>query len=181
MLVAGKAAIVAGMLTAGGAQWSEQAAHREAELKALSQERRDLEEQPEVERAELRAHYESKGLDADMAEEVADALMRRSPLKAAMEAEHGIVELTTRAQVVLAGIGFGLAYGLGAGIPFSIACYLPVAIELEVIVFAVLLSLALISVLGARSGQMDVRHTMVRMLVVATVTILVSYGVGAFA
>ena len=178
LMVAGQSAIVAGMLTAGGAQWSERAAQREAERNAVAEERRELKEQPEVERAGLIEHYVGKGLDAELAEEVADALMQRSPLRAALESEHGILELTTRAQVVLAGIGFALAYGLGAAIPFAIAYYLPVDIELGVIVFAVLLSLALISVVGARTGRMDLRRTMIRTLLVATVTIVVSYLVG---
>ena len=39
LLVAGQSAIVAGMLTAGGAQWSERAAEREAERNAIAEER----------------------------------------------------------------------------------------------------------------------------------------------
>lgn len=179
LLVAGQSATVAGMLTAGGAQWSERAAEREAERNAIAEERRELKEQPEVERAGLIEHYVEKGLDAELAAEVADALRRRSPLRAALESEHGILELTTRAKVVLSGIGFALAYGLGAAIPFAIAYYLPVDIELGVIVFAVLLSLALISVVGAKTGRMNLRRTMIRTLLVGTVTIVVSYLVGA--
>ncbi|MFN7399901.1 MAG: VIT1/CCC1 transporter family protein [Sandaracinobacter sp.] len=179
MLVAGTAAIVSGMLTAGGAQWSETAVQREAELAAIAVQRRELKAQPEVQRAELVAHYEEKGLDAALAAEVADALMERAPLRAALESEHGILELTTRAQVLLSGVGFSLAYGLGAAIPFAIAWYLPVDIELWVIVFTVLLSLALTSVVGARAGRMDLTRTLVRTLLVATVTIVVSYVVGA--
>lgn len=178
LMVAGQAAIVAGMLTAGGAQWSERAGQREAELNAIVEERRELREQPEVERAELIAHYAAKGLDAKLAAEVAAALMQRSPLRAVLESGHGILELTTRTKVVLTGLGFALAYGLGAAIPFAILYYLPVDIELGVIVFAVLVSLALISVVGARIGRMNLRGTMIRPLLVATVTIVVSYLVG---
>jgi VIT1/CCC1 family predicted Fe2+/Mn2+ transporter len=178
LLVAGQAANVSGMLTAGGAQWSEKAGQREAERNAIAEERRELKEQPEVERAELTAHYTAKGLNAELAAAVADALMQRSPLRAALESEHGIHELTTRARVVLSGIGFALAYGLGAAIPFVILYYLPVDIELGIIVFAVLVSLALISVVGASAGRMDLRRTMIRTLLVATVTIVVSYLVG---
>jgi vacuolar iron transporter family protein len=179
MVVAGTAAIVAGMLTAGGAQWSETAAQREAELAAIAAQRLEIRTQPEVERAELVAHYREKGLDAALAAEVADALMERAPLKATLESEHGILELTTRAQVLLSGVGFALAYGVGAAIPFAIAWYLPVDIELWVIVFAVLAGLALTSVVGARAGRMDLKRTLVRTLLVATVTIVVSYAVGA--
>ena len=178
LLLAGQAAIVAGMLTAGGAKWSETAAEREAELSAIAEERQDLREQPEVERAELLAYYTQKGLGAELAAEVADALMQRSPLKAALESEHGIVRLTSRAAVVISGLGSALAYGLGAAVPFAMAYYLPLNIELGLILFSVLVSLVLISVLGARTGNMDVRRTLIRTLMVAAVTIVVSYLVG---
>ncbi len=178
MLVAGTAAIVAGMLTAGGAKWAETAAQREAELTAIAEERLELRTRRAEERAELADYYAAKGLDAALAQEVADALMRRSPLKAALESEHGIVRLTSAAQVVIAGLGTALAFGLGAAIPFAIAWYLPVSIEVWVIILSVFVSLALISAVGATAGRMNVRRTLIRTLVVASVTIVVSYVVG---
>lgn len=178
LLIAGTAAIVAGMLTAGGAKWAETAAEREAQLLAIEEERFELRARPTDERAELVAYYVEKGLDPALATQVADALMRRSPLKAALESEHGIVRITSVAEVVISGLGAALAFGLGAAIPFLIAWYLPVSIEIWVIVVAVLASLALISLLGARAGHMNVRRTMIRTFIVATLTILVSYVVG---
>lgn len=178
LVVAGTAAIVAGMLTAGGAKWSETAAQREAELQAIADERAELEADPAAERAALEAHYVEKGLDPDLAAEVADALMRRSPLKAALETGYGITRLTSSAAVVISGLGTALAYGVGAAIPLAIAWYLPVSIELWVIVLSVMVSLSLISVMGARTGRMNLPRTMLRTLLVASVTIVVSYLVG---
>ncbi len=178
LLIAGKAAIVAGMLTAGGAKWSETAAEREAELSAIADVRRELREQRDVERDELIAHYCEKGLDAALAAEVADRLMIRSPLKAALESQHGIVRRTSAADVAISGVGSAGAFGLGAAIPFAIAYYLPVSIQFGVILFSVAVSLMLISVVGAKAGHMNVRRTMVRTLLVALVTIAVSYVVG---
>ena len=181
LVVAGTAAIVAGMLTAGGAKWSETAAEREAQLGAIEHERSELREQPDAERAELIDYYEEKGLGEDLATEVADELMVRSPLKASLEREHGILRLISRAEVVISGIGSALAFGLGAAVPFAIAYYLPVSVEMWVIVFSVLLSLSLISIVGARAGHMDVSRTILRTLLVASVTIVVSYLVGQIA
>ena len=50
-----------------------------------------------------------------------------------------------------------------------------------VIVFSVLLSLSVISIVGARAGHMDVSRTILRTLLVASVTIVVSYLVGQIA
>ncbi len=181
LAVAGLAAIVAGMLTAGGAKWSEAAAEREAQLRAIDDERLQFRQQRGVERDELAAYYEDKGLSPQLAAQVADELMIRSPLKAALESEHGILRLTSRAEVVISGAGSALAYGLGAVIPFAIAWYLPVSIEIWVIIFAVMVSLSLISVVGARAGRMNVLRTIRRTLIVGMVTIAVSYLVGEIA
>jgi VIT1/CCC1 family predicted Fe2+/Mn2+ transporter len=79
---------------------------------------------------------------------------------------------------VISGLGTALAYGVGAAIPLAIAWYLPVSIELWVIVLSVMVSLSLISVMGARTGRMNLPRTMLRTLLVASVTIVVSYLVG---
>lgn len=179
LVVAGTSAIVAGMLTAGGAKWSETASELEAQLRAIDDERLVIRHERGLVREELVAHYEEKGLDTDLAEMVADELMIRSPLKAALESEHGILRLISRAEVVISGVGSALAYGLGAAVPFAIAYYLPVSIEMWVIVFSVLVSLSVISVVGARAGRMDVSRTILRTLIVGFVTIIVSYLVGS--
>jgi VIT1/CCC1 family predicted Fe2+/Mn2+ transporter len=183
LLVAGKAAIVAGMLTAGGAKWSETAAEREAELQAIAEERAahraERAAEAAAERAALVGHYCEKGLPEELAAEVADELLVRSRLKAALEREHGIVRLTSAAEVVISGLGAALGYGLGAAVPLLIAWYVPMRIELMLVLFSVLVSLVLISAVGARAGGMNVARTVVRTLVVAGVTIGVSYWVGA--
>jgi VIT1/CCC1 family predicted Fe2+/Mn2+ transporter len=183
LLVAGKAAIVAGMLTAGGAKWSETAACREAELKAIADERAAHRTEGAGARAEERAalvgHYCEKGLPEALAGEVADELLVRSRLKAALEREHGIVRLTSAADVVISGLGAALGYGLGAAVPLLIAWYVPLRIELGLVLASVLVSLVLISAVGARAGGMNVARTVLRTLVVAGVTIGVSWWVGA--
>lgn len=181
LIVAGTAATVAGMLTTGGAKWSEMAAEREAQLRAIDDEISEYRQQPDVERHGLVGYYVGKGLSPDLAALVACELMRRSPVKAALESEHGILKLTTRAEVVFSGIGAAMAYALGAAIPFAIAYYLPVDIEIWVIVLAAFISLTLISIIGARAGHMDVSNTILRSLAVGLVTITVSYLVGQIA
>jgi VIT1/CCC1 family predicted Fe2+/Mn2+ transporter len=182
LLVAGKAAIVAGMLTAGGAQWSETAAQREAELAAIAEElaahRADAAAKRTDDRAELIAHYRDKGLSETLAAEVTDELIRRSPLKAALESGHGITELTSAQQVVIAALGAALGFGMGATVPLAIAWYVPMEIEFWLILLSVAASLIIVGVLGARAGRMDVRRTLLRTVLVAGLTIGVSFVVG---
>lgn len=179
LLVAATAATVAGMLSTGGANWSQAAAEREAQLGALDLERSDIDEWHTHEaREEVVEYYRQKGLDRGLAARVVDQLMRRSPLKTALEYEHGILELTSRAEVLLTGVCSALAYALGAAIPFVMTFYLPVSIETWVIFVAVLVSLTLTSIVGALTAVMNVPKTILRTLVVGVLTISVSYLVG---
>ena len=107
--------------------------------------------------------------------------MARSPLKTALEYEHGILEVTTRAEVFLTGVCSSLAYALGAAIPFVMTFYLPVNIETRVIALAVLVSLTVVSMIGAHAGHMNAWRTIVRTLTVGVLTIAVSYLVGELA
>ena len=181
LLVAGTAAIVAGALTAGGAKWAEAAAERDAQLRAVATERHELRHQRDTERAELAEHYEDKGLSPSLADRVARQLMVRAPLRAGLEAEHGVTQLLSPAVAACAGVTSALAYALGAICPFVIAYYLPVDIEIWVIVLAVLITLTLTSTIGARAGQMDIRRTLLRSLAVGGTTIVISYLVGQLA
>jgi len=182
LLVAATAATVAGMLAAGGANWSQAAAEREGQLHALDEERADIDEWQQADaRREVVEYYEQKGLDHGLAVRVVNQLMVRSPLKTALEYEHGILEVTSRAEVLLTGICASLAYALGAAIPFVMTFYLPVDIETRVIALAVFVSLIAVSIVGARAGRMNVPRTVFRALTVGAITILVSYLVGEIA
>ncbi|KRA80624.1 VIT1/CCC1 transporter family protein [Altererythrobacter sp. Root672] len=181
LLMAATAATVAGMLCAGGAEWSEAAADREAQLNAVAEEIADVEQQREIEQTEVFHYYRSKGLSRDLAHQVAVELMARSPIKAALESGHGILKLTSAAEVWLTGITAALAYLLGAAIPLALTFLLPVAIETRLIVFAVLASLVVTSIVGARAGHMKVGKNILRTLVIGVVTISISYFVGEIA
>jgi vacuolar iron transporter family protein len=178
LVTAATLATVAGMLSAGGAEWAEAAAEREAHLSAADEETAELARQPEVELAELVAYYEAKGLDPELAHEVADRLMERDPLDAQLESEHGILEVMSRAEVVRAGVGSVVAYAVGAAIPLVITLTVPVSVEAWAVLLAVLVSLTATSIVGARTGRMNVARTLVRTLAVGIGTMAVSYLVG---
>jgi VIT1/CCC1 family predicted Fe2+/Mn2+ transporter len=178
LVTAATSATVAGMLSAGGAEWAEAAAEREAHLSAADEEAADLVRQPDIELAELVAYYEAKGLSPELAHEVADRLMVRDPLDAQLESEHGILEVMSRADLARAGVGSAVAYALGAATPLVITLTVPVSAEAWAVVLAVLVSLTATSIVGARTGRMNVARTLVRTLVVGIGTMAVSYLVG---
>ena len=169
LVTAAISATIAGMLSAGGSEWAEAAAEREAHLTAVEEETTDRALQPDVELAELVAYYEAKGLSTELA---------RDALDAQLESAHGILEVKSRADVVRAGVGSAVAYALGAAIPLLITLTAPVTAEAWTILVAVLVSLTVTSIVGARTGRMNLRRTLTRTLVVGIWTMGVSYLVG---
>ncbi len=178
LVTAATSATIAGMLSAGGSEWAEAAAEREGQLSAAAEEAAELERQPEVERAELVAYYEAKGLRTELAVEVATELMARDALDAQLESEHGILELKSRGDVMRAGVGGAIAYGIGAVIPLLITLSAPVEAEPWLILVAAIVSLTLTSIVSARTGHMNLPRTLRRTLTVGVSTLLVSYLVG---
>jgi VIT1/CCC1 family predicted Fe2+/Mn2+ transporter len=178
LVTAATSATIAGMLSAGGSEWAEAAAEREGQLAAAAEEAADLAHQPEVERAELIAYYESKGLGSELAGQVATELMARDALDAQLESEHGILEVTSRADVLRAGVGGAIAYGIGALIPLAITLLAPVEAEPWLILVAAIVSLTLTSIVSARTGNMNLPRTLRRTLTVGISTLVVSYLVG---
>jgi VIT1/CCC1 family predicted Fe2+/Mn2+ transporter len=178
LVTAATSATIAGMLSAGGAQWAEAAAEREAQLSAAEEETAEIARQPEAELAELVAYYEAKGLDTPLAQEVASRLMARDALNAQLESEHGILEVKSRAEAVLAGIGSTIAYALGAIVPLLITLTVPVRVEAPAIVLSALVSLTLTSIIGARTGHMKLGRTLMRTLFVGLWTMGISYLLG---
>ncbi|WP_017936334.1 VIT1/CCC1 transporter family protein [Nocardioides sp. Iso805N] len=178
LLIAATAATIAGMLVAGGSEWMEAADEREAELTTAEEEAAQLARDPEAEWAELVAHYEARGLTSELARAVADQLMAHDPLAAQLDVEHGIRELTSTRDTVRTGVGSAIAYGLGAAIPLLITLLVPYNVEKWAIAAAVAISLTLTSIIGARTGRMNLGPTLLRTLTVGAATMLVSYAVG---
>lgn len=181
LALAGMAATISGMFTAGGAKWAETAAEREAQLTAIEEERREIKRQPSVEFENLLAHYEQKGLSSALAREVATQLMRRSPLKAQLESEHGIVSVVSRADIVQASLGTAMSYAVGASVPLLVSIAAPVQVETWLVLAAMAVSLTFTSILGAHAGRQDLTRTLLRTLVIAVGTVATSYLVGKFA
>jgi VIT1/CCC1 family predicted Fe2+/Mn2+ transporter len=178
LITAATVATVVGMLAVGGAEWAEAAAEREAQLTVAQEEADKIARQPVVELAELVAYYEQKGLTPQLARAVAEQLMALDAVDAQLESEHGIVDVISRGDTIRAGVGSAVAYLLGAAVPLIVTLAVPAAVEGSLILAAVVLSLIVTSVVGARTGHTPLLRTLVRSLVVGLGTLGVSYLIG---
>ena len=143
LLLAGTSLILAGGLAAAGARYSEDRTEWEMNRTLLEAERASIETDPEGELDELAGIYEGKGLDPDLARQVAEALMRHDPVAAHVDAELRLdaFELTNTGPA--AAVVAGLSFAVGAAVPLVAMRWLPVHQRVELTFVAVLVALAL--------------------------------------
>ena len=92
--------------------------------------------------------------------------------------KYGFTEPLPASYPIWFALGAGLAYMVGAAVPLLITYFAPVAIETRAILAAVVVSLALSSVVAARAGRMVSRRVLARTIIVGLLTLAVSYVAG---
>jgi VIT1/CCC1 family predicted Fe2+/Mn2+ transporter len=143
LLLAGAAVILAGGLASAGARYGEERTEWEMDRRLLEAERASLEADPEAEFEELVGIYEAKGLSADLARQVAEALTEDDPVAAHADAELHLHNVGSAQTSLYAALTAGLSYALGAAIPIVVMSAVPVGQRIELTFVAVLLALAL--------------------------------------
>ncbi|ATL71601.1 hypothetical protein CRH09_07565 [Nocardia terpenica] len=176
ILTAGVAGLAAGAVSMALGEYVSVSTQRDSERAVLEVERRELEEMPEEELAELAAIYEGKGLSPATAWKVAEELTERDAFTAHAEAELGIdpTELTNPWH---AAFSSALSFTLGALLPL-LAILTPASVRVPVTVIAVLVALALTGAIGARLGEAPVGRATVRVLVGGALAMAITYAVG---
>lgn len=151
ILIAGVAAVVAGALSMGAGEYVSVSTQSDSEQALLDKERRELEEEPEEELAELAAIYMGKGLDEDLALQVAVQLTEHDALGAHAEAELGIDpdDLTSPWHAAWASM---LSFTLGALLPLLTILFVVADLRVGVTMGAVALALALTGYASAKLG-----------------------------
>jgi len=113
ILIAGVAGLVAGAMSMAAGEYVSVSSQSDTEKADLARERGELAGDPELEREELAQIYVKRGLDHDLAIEVADQLMKHDALGAHARDELGISEITT-ARPVQAALTSAATFGVGA-------------------------------------------------------------------
>ena len=151
VLLTAIAGLVAGAMSMAAGEYVSVQSQLDTERADLERERRELEEEPEREAAELAAIYEDRGLDPDLARQVAAQLTARDALGAHIRDELGITE-TLRARPIQAALTSALAFALGAGVPVIAAVMAPAARVAEIASVTALGSLVILGGAAAYAG-----------------------------
>ncbi|MEU6330898.1 MULTISPECIES: VIT1/CCC1 transporter family protein [unclassified Streptomyces] len=178
LLTAGLAGLLAGSLSMAAGEYVSVSTQRDSEKAALAQEKRELATEPQAELIELTEMLEGKGLNGQLAREVAEQLTEHDALRAHAEVELGIDpdELTNPWHA--AGASF-LAFTVGALLPLLAIVLPPAAHRLWITVVAVLVALALCGWSSARLGAAPVGRAVLRNVGGGAVAMGVTYAAGS--
>jgi VIT1/CCC1 family predicted Fe2+/Mn2+ transporter len=124
ILVTGVAGLVAGAMSMAAGEYVSVHSQADTEAADLARESAELKADPAAEMRELTAIYVSRGLDASLAEQVAEQLTAHDPLGAHARDELGI-STAFSAQPVQAALASAASFAGGAVLPLGVAAVVP--------------------------------------------------------
>lgn len=148
IMLAGASGLTAGAMSMAAGEYVSVKSQEETELADLRMEEHALANYHEAEHQELTAIYEERGLDKDLAAEVAQQLMAHNALEAHARDEIGI-STKLSARPLQAAFWSGTAFTVGGLLPTVVAAALAAA---TVLWLMPILAIVLLAVLGATAA-----------------------------
>lgn len=161
VLLTGVAGLVAGALSMAAGEYISVQSQADTENADLARERRELAEQPETELDELTDIYVSRGLERDLAQQVATQLTAHDALSVHAREELGITE-TLMARPIQAALASAAAFAVGAVIPILAALIASPKMVGTITSTATIITLAALGSLAAYVGGADILRGAVR-------------------
>jgi len=177
LLLAGVAALVAGAMSMAAGEYVSVSSQSDTEKADLARERAELLTQPEHEHRELAGIYVERGLDPELAKEVARQLMAHDDLGSHARDELGINEMTS-ANPVQAAFTSALTFSVGAALPLLAALAAPAALVVPLVAGTSLVVLTALGVLSARTGGAPVIRATLRVVFWGALAMALTAGVG---
>jgi VIT1/CCC1 family predicted Fe2+/Mn2+ transporter len=178
LLTAGVAGLVAGAMSMAAGEYVSVSSQSDTENADLERERAELAADADHEHEELAGIYVRRGLDAELARQVAVQLMAHDAIGAHARDELGISELTT-ARPVQAALASAGTFAVGAALPLVIAFLVPMAALIPAVAGASLVFLALLGALAAKTGGAPVVKGAWRVTFWGALAMALTAGVGA--
>jgi VIT1/CCC1 family predicted Fe2+/Mn2+ transporter len=151
VLLTGIAGLVAGALSMAAGEYVSVRSQADTENADLAKEREELANQPEAELRELTEIYVTRGLDRDLARQVAVQLTAHDALATHARDELGIIDFL-QARPLQAALASAATFAVGAFIPLLVALVVPEQYLIIAIAGVSLCALALLGGLAAKVG-----------------------------
>lgn len=177
VLLAGVAGLVAGAMSMAAGEYVSVSSQSDTEQADLELERRSLEKNWELEREELAKIYIQRGVNPQLADEVAAQLMAHDALETHAREEIGITD-TGRARPIQAALASAATFTVGAALPLSIAWVAPLSDLIGAVAFFSILFLVLLGGIAARAGGAPIVKAAVRVGFWGALAMAMTAGVG---
>lgn len=180
VLIAGIAAVTAGAMSMAVGEYVSVSSQRDLEQAELAQERAELAADPAQELEELTRLLELRGIERELAGQVAVQITAKDALAAHARIELGIDAgaLTNPWSAAFASM---LSFATGGMVPLTAMLLGPRAIAIWLAGAAVIVALALTGALSARLGRARPLPAIVRTVAGGLLAMAVTYGIGYFA
>ncbi|MET0651396.1 MAG: VIT family protein [Hyphomicrobiaceae bacterium] len=178
VLIAGVAGLVAGAMSMAAGEYVSVSSQSDTEQADLDRERKELSENLAFEEEELAQIYVQRGVETDLARQVARQLMAKDALGAHARDELGISEITT-ARPIQAALTSAATFSVGAALPLLMVLVTPTRFLVAAVSVASLLFLSLLGAIGARAGGADVIKATARVTFWGAFAMALTAGVGA--
>ncbi len=163
VLVAGVAGLVAGAMSMAAGEYVSVHSQADTEKADLEREKKELALSPEHELEELRGIYIDRGLDEDLALEVAKQLTAHDALGAHARDELGISSVMS-ARPVQAAVFSAVSFAVGAALPLLVTVVFAGSTMIPVVAVSSLVFLALLGGVAARAGGASILTGSLRVL-----------------
>jgi vacuolar iron transporter family protein len=178
ILIAGTAGLVAGAMSMAAGEYVSVHSQADTEQADLEREKQELKADDAGEHRELAAIYVTRGLDPELAKQVADQLMARDALRAHARDELGITT-ALRARPIQAAGASAASFAVGAALPLLVTTLAPCASLIPLVSGTSLVFLALMGGVAARTGGASVSVGATRVAFWGALAMAVTAGIGA--
>jgi VIT1/CCC1 family predicted Fe2+/Mn2+ transporter len=178
VLLTGVAGLVAGAMSMAAGEYVSVHSQADTEAADLARERAELAHDPVAEHRELAAIYVGRGLEAALADKVADQLTAHDALGAHARDELGVSEALA-ANPVQAALASAASFACGAALPLLVTWLAPAGTLVWWVAATALVFLALLGVVAARTGGADPLRAAWRVTFWGALAMAVTAGIGS--
>lgn len=178
ILVAGVAGLVAGAMSMAAGEYVSVSSQSDTEKADLDRERDELARDADHEHAELAAIYVARGLEPELANQVATQLTAKDALEAHARDELGISS-TMSARPVQAALASAGTFAVGAALPLLMVFVVPASSLVAAVTIGSLLFLAALGALAARVGGSPLGKSILRVTFWGALAMALTAAVGA--
>jgi len=178
VLIAGVAGLVAGAMSMAAGEYVSVRSQADTETADLARERAELAADVGAEERELASIYVKRGLEPDLARQVALQLMSHDALGAHARDELGITSVAS-ARPVQAAMASAASFTAGAALPLAVAALVSTSALSGAVAASSLVFLAALGAIAARTGGAPILTSAFRVTFWGALAMAITAGAGA--